>query len=239
MSQEKTILIVDDDSDIRENMRDILVDMGYHVDVASDGPSALELVAKQAYDVALLDYKMPDMNGATLYSEIRKVCPQTVAIMVTAFSGSDGVAEAQRAGTWKVLRKPVDIATLLRLIGDVVNEPVVLVVDDDDDFCENLWHLLRDRNYRVAIAHNEHDGIDEARDGKYDVAIVDLRLGAGDGRRVIEKIREANPAAKVISVTAFRDELDLQDTNADVIHTKPVDVARLLGSIEASLPGDV
>lgn len=116
MSAHPSVLIVDDDDDIRSNVRDILEDLGYRTDEAHDGPSALRLVEERSYDVALLDFKMPGMDGATLYREIKKLRPEIVAIMVTAYAGSDGAQKAKDAGTWRVLPKPVDIPSLLSLV---------------------------------------------------------------------------------------------------------------------------
>ena len=67
MSQK--ILVVDDEVDTCANLSDILSDLGYTVDVAYDGPSALELVKQKAYDVALLDLKMPGMDGRVKAAE--------------------------------------------------------------------------------------------------------------------------------------------------------------------------
>jgi len=232
MTEEASVLIVDDDDDIRCNMRDILADLGYRVDIAHDGQSALQLVRENTYDVALLDIKMPRMDGATLYSEIKKLRPVIVAIMVTAYAGSGGADKAREAGTWKILRKPVDAARLLPLVEQITHEPVILVVDDDPDFCENLWQLLRDRQYRVRIAHTEEAGLESAEHTDYDVALVDLRLGRGNGQNVVTKIREANPSARIIVATGFPESL--KDPQADVVLQKPVDVEALLSEIQRS-----
>lgn len=231
MPKEPSVLVVDDDDDIRSNVRDILEDLGYHTDTAHDGPSALHLVEQNTYDVALLDFKMPGMDGATLYAEIKKIRPEIVAIMVTAYAGSNGVEKAKVAGTWKVLRKPVDFGALLPLVEQAAQEPVVLVVDDDTDFCENLWQVLRDRDYRVKIAHTEEDGVAKAADAGFDVAIVDLRLGSsGDGLKVVEKIRSSNPNAKIVLATGFPECLD--SPQADLVLQKPLDLEVMLKEIK-------
>ena len=230
MSKEPSILVVDDDDDIRSNVRDILEDLGYRTDTAHDGPSALHLVEQNTYDVALLDFKMPGMDGATLYAEMKKLRPEIVAIMVTAYAGSNGVDKALDAGTWKVLRKPVDFAALLPLVEQAACEPVVLVVDDDPDFCESLWQVLRDRDYRVKIAHTEKAGLSEAAAAGFDVAIVDLRLGEGDGLKVVAQIRSSNPAAKIILATGFPDCLDTPQ--ADIVLQKPLDLEQMLSEIK-------
>jgi len=170
----KTVLVVDDDEDIRVNISDILEDLGYQVDTAEDGVRALELVERQNYDVALLDYKMPGMDGATLYSRIKEICPQMVAIMVTAYAGSNGMQQAKDAGTWRILRKPVDVAELLPLIDAASQQPIVLLVDDDVDFCQSLWELLRESDIRTCIATSETEGIERIRQVDFQVALIDL-----------------------------------------------------------------
>ncbi len=103
---------MDDDPDICLNLTDILTDLGYRVDYALDGPSALELVRQRPYDVALLDLKMPGMDGLTLYREIKNQRAGTVSLLVTAYAGPATTEEALSAGAWKVVAKPVDLAKL-------------------------------------------------------------------------------------------------------------------------------
>ncbi|TWU02457.1 response regulator [Stieleria varia] len=110
------VLVVDDDRDICANIKDILDDLGYLTDTAHDGPSALNLIQQGAYDVALLDFKMPGMNGVELYREIKKLRPDVPAIMITAHAESAGLQQAIDAGTRHILRKPVDFACLLPMI---------------------------------------------------------------------------------------------------------------------------
>ena len=118
------ILVVDDDADICRNLSDILTDLGYSVDFALDGPSALELVRQRPYDVALLDLKMPGMDGLTLYREIKKQRAATVALLVTAYAGPATANEALSAGAWKVIPKPVDFPTLLGLVDEALGQPL-------------------------------------------------------------------------------------------------------------------
>ncbi len=112
---EPRILVVDDDPDICQNLSDILIDLGYQVDCAQDGPTALELVRGRPYDIALLDLKMPGMDGLTLYREIKKQRAGTVSLLITAYAQAATAEEAISAGAWKVLSKPVDFPELLGL----------------------------------------------------------------------------------------------------------------------------
>ncbi len=112
----RRVLVVDDDADIRVNITDILNDLGYETAIAENGESALQCVRSGCFEVVLLDYKMPGMDGVTLCREIKKLQPSIVTIMVTAYAGSDGAKRAIDAGARNVLRKPVDINDLLEMI---------------------------------------------------------------------------------------------------------------------------
>src|SRR5262249_54141735 len=128
--QPPSILVVDDEVDTCRNLSDILTDLGYRVDVAHDGPSALELVRHNAYDVALLDLRMPGMDGLELFHRIRELRSGTVGIIVTAYAGTDTTERALTAGAWQVLPKPVDFRRMLTLVEEAVGQPLVLIVDD-------------------------------------------------------------------------------------------------------------
>lgn len=232
----KSLLIVDDDEDIRANIQDILRDQGYRVDTVPDGPTALQLVRNHTYDVVLLDFKMPGMDGVTLYREIKKITPETAAIMITAFAGSTGAQDALDAGTWKVLRKPVDIPELLGCLRIASQSLVVLLVDDDQDFCQNLWQVLGAQQVRVALAHTQKAGDTKASAGNYDVAIVDFDLGSGNCKTVLEQVQRTNPKAKTVLVTGHRREAeqfvaDVGEVLIDAVCFKPIDVEQLMSMI--------
>ena len=234
---EPSILVVDDDADTCRNVSDILTDLGYHVDTAQDGRTALELVRQRPYDVALLDYKMPGMDGLTLYREIKKLRAGTVAMVVTAYAGG-GTAEAVlHAGAWQVLAKPVDFPRLLGLVNEALNQPLVLVVDDDPDLCANLWDLFRERGYRLSIAHDERQAAACLRDASFKAVFIDMKLPAGDGASVFRLVRAANPHARTIVITGHRSEMDdavqkMLDAGADAVCYKPFDMPGLLDTLQ-------
>jgi CheY-like chemotaxis protein len=231
-----SILVVDDDVDTCHNLQDILTDLGYQVEVAHGGPQALEMARRKPYDVALLDLKMPGMDGLTLYRELRGLRADTVAIVVTAFAGGDTAAEALAAGAWQVLAKPVNFGRLLPLVDEALGQPLVLVVDDDPDLCANLWDLLRERGYRVALAHDERTAAERLKDRAFRVVLIDLKLPDGDGGQVFRRVREANPEARTVVVTGHRAELDplvrrVVSEGADAVCYKPFDVPSLLATL--------
>ena len=232
-----SLLVVDDDVDTCQNLRDILTDLGYRVDVAHDGPAALELVRQNHYDVVLLDYKMPGMDGVTAYREIKKIRAGTVAIVVTAYASSATAEEALQAGAWQVLPKPVDFPKLLGFVGEALDQPLVLVVDDDPDLCDNLWDLLRDRGYRVCIAHSESEARAQLQGAAPRVVLIDLKLPEGDGNTVFRLVRQTNPQARTVVITGHRSEMDqvvrqVVQEGADAVCYKPFDMPQLLGTLQ-------
>jgi two-component system, NtrC family, response regulator HydG len=232
-----SILVVDDEVDTCRNLSDILTDLGYHVDVAHEGLSALELVRKKPYDIALLDMKMPGMDGVTLYREIKKLRADTVANVVTAYAGGDTKAEALAAGAWHVLSKPVDFARLLSFVGEALDQPLVLIVDDDHDLCATVWDLLRDRGYRVGTAHDENEAAEQLKGRDFRVVLIDMKLPQGDGASVFRRVRQNNPSARTVFITGHRSETEqlvsqLVNEGADAVCYKPFDVPGLLSTVK-------
>jgi CheY-like chemotaxis protein len=237
MKGRASILVVDDEADTCRNLSDILTDLGYDVDIALDGFAALDLARKKSYDIALLDLKMPGMDGLTLYRELRKLCSETVAIVVTAYASKATAEEALAAGAWQVLPKPVDFPRLLALVEEALGQPLVMVVDDDPDLCANLWDLLRERDYRVAVAHDEAEAARLLQLHDFRVVLIDMKLPRGDGGRVFQRVRQNNPQARTVVITGHRVEMDpliqhVVSEGADAVCYKPFDVPRLLSMLQ-------
>ncbi len=227
------ILIVDDDQDICCNLSDILTDLGYQVDYTHDGLAALELVRHRPYDVALLDLKMPGMDGLTLYREIKKQRAGTVSLVVTAYASPATALEALTAGAWKVVSKPVDFRVLLGLVNEALGQPMVLIVDDDHDLCANLWDLFRERGFRVCLAHDGLEAAGRLHETTFKVVLIDMRIPEGDGSSVFRTVRAANPQAGTILITGHRFEMDREidqmiAEGADAVCYKPFHVPELL-----------
>jgi DNA-binding NtrC family response regulator len=236
MKEAPRLLIVDDEPDICENLADILCEEGYQVDVAHDGESALKLVESNAYDVALLDLKMPGMDGLELHRRIKEISSGTVAIVITAYASSDMARQILASGALQILSKPIDIPKLLNLVNEAVGQPLLLVVDDDEDLCETLWEIFHDKGYRVCTAHDLRQAEAQLQVHNYDVILVDMKLPQGSGLAILDMIRERNPSAESIVITGFRDELNEQvrqalASGARGVCYKPFDVPQLLNKV--------
>lgn len=235
------ILVVDDEIDTCRNLADILEDYGFRVDVAHDGYSALELFGSHAYDIAVLDLRMPGMDGLTLYREIKKLSSGTLAIFVTAYAVKSTATAALTAGVLDVFPKPVEFPKLMDVMKQILERPLALLVDDDEDLCANLWDLLTDHGYRVDVAHSETDAAARLQSRNYHVVLIDIKLPQGDGRGVFAKVREAIPEAPVIAITGYREETQaiidaiIASTGTAVCY-KPFNIPELLATLERLAP---
>ncbi len=116
MEKQLSVLIVEDDADARANMEDILNDAGYRTQSAGDGLRAMDLFQRGAFDIALLDFRLPGLDGGNLYRQIHSLQPDTTTILTTAYPSEPGVRKACQAGLKHVLHKPVDVVQLLSLL---------------------------------------------------------------------------------------------------------------------------
>lgn len=176
-----SILVVDDEPDSCRNLADIFEDLGYQVDIAHEAESAVGLVRKKRYDVALLDLIMPGMDGASLYEEIKRISAGTTALMLTAHPSHPRVETAKSAGVWQVLSQAGRFPRLIGFIEQALEQPLVLVVDDDQDFCANLWDVLHCRGYRVCLAYDVTTASRRITECAYAAILVDLALPDGNG----------------------------------------------------------
>lgn len=110
------ILVVDDEPDFCSNVADILGDMGYEIDVVYRGWDAIDHAKQRSYDLFLLDYRLPCMNGAELFKRLKEQKPLVPAVIVTAYASHEAVSQAKAAGVGEVIQKPVDFGQLVSVI---------------------------------------------------------------------------------------------------------------------------
>jgi len=118
MEPHHRILIVDDDDTIRKTLKAILEDEGYTVDLAATGQEAIQKTEENAYDIALLDIRLPDMEGVELLKLIKDNVPKTRKIMLTGYPSMQNAIAALNKDADAYLVKPVDVEKLLSTIKD-------------------------------------------------------------------------------------------------------------------------
>lgn len=116
MEASRTILIVDDDKSIIRTFTRILQKNGYKIDTAETGKEAIEKAGKKHYDLALVDIRLPDMDGTKLLAKIKNQLRNTIKIMITGFPSIESGVKALDEGAEAYLVKPVKPEELLMLI---------------------------------------------------------------------------------------------------------------------------
>jgi two-component system NtrC family response regulator len=116
------ILIVDDEKVQREMLEGFLVKQGYGAIAAADGQRALEKFKSGTFDLVLTDYRMPAMEGIQLLKEIKRLNPEAVVVIMTAYGTVGTAVTAMKEGAYDYLTKPIDLDELLLLIQRVERE---------------------------------------------------------------------------------------------------------------------
>ena len=109
----KSVLIVEDETVLRESLAELMAGEGYEVLQAADGKAAYAIVLERPVDVVVTDVRMSGMDGLTLLSHLRKVAPQTPVIVATAFGTVETAVSAMRSGAYDYLLKPVQFEDML------------------------------------------------------------------------------------------------------------------------------
>ncbi len=110
------ILVIDDDENIRNTMKKILTAAGYAVDLAATGSEAISKTEKSAYDVALIDIRLPDMEGVRLLTQMKDSEPKMRKIIVTGYPTLQNAMTALNKDADFYITKPIDIEGLLAII---------------------------------------------------------------------------------------------------------------------------
>jgi DNA-binding NtrC family response regulator len=120
MSQ--TVLVVDDDLAILASLAQILEQQGYKVETAATGYEAIEKCKKGSYDLALLDIRLPDIDGTQLLKELNSICVTMIKIMVTGYAGLDSAVQSLLLGANAYVMKPVEPDELLKVVAEALSE---------------------------------------------------------------------------------------------------------------------
>ena len=131
MDKHAKILVVDDDENIRNTMKTILEDEGYIVDLAATGSDAVQKTKKTVYNIALLDIRLPDMEGVELLKLIKDTVPRTRKIMVTGYPSMQNAIAALNKNADAYLIKPIDIENFLKIVKEQLK-----VQENEKEFSE-------------------------------------------------------------------------------------------------------
>ncbi len=243
MEEKYNILIVDDNESLCKTMRFILKKKGYDITTALDGLEAIEKVKEKSFDIIFLDIKLPLIDGVETYKRIKKIRPNAIVMMMTAYAVDELIQKALKEGANGVLYKPLDLEKIVSLIegtNDKKQSGFILLVDDDPGFVLTLKNILTRRNYIVGVANTGEMAIKLVQEKTFDIIMIDIKLPSINGLETYLAIQQINPNVVAIMMTGYRQEVDdivkeSIDSSAYTCLYKPLDMAQLLELIERIL----
>jgi len=116
MAEHARIIVVDDDEGIRKTLATILEEIGYVVDTVENGKEAIERSNAEFYNLALIDIRLPDMEGIRLLTAMKETTPKMIKIIMTGYPSLQNAIEAVNKGADAYILKPLNIDSVLNTI---------------------------------------------------------------------------------------------------------------------------
>jgi PAS domain S-box-containing protein len=227
----RRVLVVDDNATNRQILRQQLSHWGLRVSTVEDGPRALQALTAAAasgaaFDLAVLDFKMPDMDGLSLARAIKADSKLSAVklVLLTSFGQKGHGAEATRAGISGYLTKPVDEADLHDCLAEILggaparptlvtrhslreNRPPlaarILVAEDNEVNQKVAVRILEKLGYRVDVADNGREAVDAVARTRYDAVLMDGQMPDMDGFEATARIRERERGGRRTPIVAM------------------------------------
>lgn len=211
MQAARSILIVDDNRALAENLKEIFEDEDFATEVAVDGLSALAMLAKRDFSLVITDIRMPGMSGVEMLKAIQERWPCMSVIVMTAYSSDALLQEAAAAGALGVLSKPIDMEQMIGLVRRAAEPSApVLLIEDERELRVNLAECLLD--IAGVVPHVAGDIATAERLAarcQFRVAIIDVRLPDGNGLEYGLRLQaQLGDEATIIYITGFEHELE-------------------------------
>jgi len=176
--REKSILVVDDDPNIRSLLRQEFTEAGYSVRLAADGREALERIREEKPGLVVLDVMMPEMNGFDV-AAVLKNDPATMDIPIIILSIVEDKQRGYQIGVDRYLTKPIDTATLFHEVSELLDQgkshKKVMIVDEDASAVRTLTQVLKEGGYQV-VESNGAELMAAAVSAKPDIIILNSLL---------------------------------------------------------------
>jgi DNA-binding NtrC family response regulator len=191
------ILIVDDETIVRESLGSWFREEGYSVDVAASAREALEKLSQAAWDIFLLDIRMPGMNGLELQRKIKEAHPDSTIIIMTAYASVETAVEAMKQGAYDYIVKPFDPDDLEHLVRNAIERKQLV--------SENIQ--LRSKIDEMNLFHEVVGKSDAMRRVLEQVAMVSasdttalIRGESGTGKELIARAIHANSPRRYLPI---------------------------------------
>jgi DNA-binding NtrC family response regulator len=229
------MLIVDDEKQMVKTLVDVVRLHGWEADGVYSGEAAVDAIRDRDYAVVLMDVRMTGINGLEAFKAMKAVRPGVRVILMTAYTATEILAEAEREGALRILSKPVALTGLLDLLREATEEPrCVLVVDDDGAFLQTLRKLLEQHGYSTLGALTLDQALQMLESESPAAVVLDLRLNGISAPETVLAIKHVSPSIALILCSGHPDALDQTTSSMPprLIHAslhKPFSPDALLG----------
>ncbi len=194
----KTILVVDDEVNIRRFLKYELANRGYHVLEAPGGKKAIDLARKHHPDLITLDVLMPDISGHDV-TAVLKNDPATKNIPILVLSIMEEKEKAYRLGANDFVTKPFTMKVLMSKINRLLRDAqkTILVVDDDKSLVKSLKYRLEKQGFSIHAAYGGKEALETAEGHRPDLVLLDIVMPGMDGYEVIKALKQKPNTAQI------------------------------------------
>ena len=257
-----TILVIEDDPDVRELLEVLIADEGHRVATASDGVTALDLVkrGKVRPDLILADYNLPTgMDGVRATVLVREALHRVVPAIILTGDISSGTLHSIAEAGCERLSKPMKLKELIQAIqrllppshasgavrppraiegADGFGPPVIFVVDDDDRIRQSIRAVLEDDGRTVEDFTTCEEFLEVYRPGREACLVIDAYLPGMNGLALLARLNDAGHRLPAIMITGSSDvaiAVQAMKAGASDFIEKPISRGELLASVDRAL----
>jgi DNA-binding NtrC family response regulator len=155
MDNDARILIVDDDENIRKVLMAILEDKGYNIESVGTAREAMRRTDRKFYNLALIDIRLPDMEGIELLTKIRDTTPRMRKIVITGYPTLQNAVDAVNRGADAYVMKPFDVDRVLRTISEQLSKQEQEKKYSQDKVAEFIETRVRELDVEKETVHNK------------------------------------------------------------------------------------
>jgi DNA-binding NtrC family response regulator len=231
------ILLVDDNEKFLKSIAERTKLKGFNVFTASNGQQALDIAKKQQVHVAVVDQKMPDMEGLIVITKLKELAPDIKTILLTGH-GDEKLKEASEAFDSAYFDKQ-DMSRFWAFLSNLPLGTInTLLVDDNAKFLDTLAERMRLKGYEPYTALNGREAIEITNTTKIHIAVVDQRMPDMEGLVVITKLKEIDADIKTVLLTGHGDDKLKEATEAlDASYFEKEDMSKFWGFVRKALQG--
>ena len=203
-SKKINILLIDDNEKFLKSVAERTRLKGFNVFTAVNGQQALDIAQKQLVHVAVVDQRMPDMDGLAVITKLKSIAPDIKTILLTGH-GDEKLKQASEA----LDAAYFDKQDMSRFWAFLSNLPLgninILLVDDNKKFLDTLAERIRLKGYEPYTALNGREAIEITKTTKIHMAVVDQRMPDMDGLAVISRLKKIDADIKTVLLTGHGD----------------------------------